>query len=117
MFEPIMGSRVREQVLLFLHMHGSGYAREISRFFDAPLDSVQKQLKRLESGGVLISESKGRTLIYRFDKGCIYLRELHALLDGVNRKANNSIEQIKASNICKQKTYKKNRVVVKLYTD
>ena len=84
MLEPVFGSLVREQVLLFIYSHGEGYAREISRYFETPLDSVQKQLKRLERGSVLICERKGRTLIYRFNKKYPFLNELCELLYRVN---------------------------------
>ncbi len=84
MLEPVLGSLVREQVLLFVHIHGEGYAREISRYFDASLDSVQKQLKRLKKGSVLVCERKGRTLIYSFNKEYPFLNELGRLLDRVS---------------------------------
>ena len=80
MLEPVLGSLVREQVLLFIHVHGEGYAREISRYFDASLDSVQKQLKRLKKGSVLVCERKGRTHIYSFNKKYAFLNELCRLL-------------------------------------
>jgi len=85
MLEPILGSLVREQVLLFIHNHGEGYAREISRFFKASLDSVQKQLKRLQSGYVLKSVRKGKTLIYSFNEDYQYLKALRVLLEGINK--------------------------------
>ncbi len=84
MLEPVLGSIVREQVLLFIHFHGEGYAREISRNYDASLDSVQKQLKRLESGSVLTCERKGRTLIYSFNREYAFLTELRGLIDRVS---------------------------------
>ncbi|RKZ10154.1 ArsR family transcriptional regulator [Candidatus Fermentibacteria bacterium] len=84
MLVPVLGSLVREQVLLFIHVHGEGYAREISRYFDASLDSVQKQLKRLKKGSVLLCERKGRTLIYSFNREYPFLNELCRLLDRVS---------------------------------
>lgn len=92
MLEPVLGSLVREQVLLFIHAHGEGYAREISRYYDAPLDSVQKQLKRLESASLLKSERKGRTVIYRFSMGYIFLPELRRLLDRVSSCSSSDIK-------------------------
>ncbi len=83
MLEPVLGSTVREQVLLFIHSHGEGYAREIARYYDAPLDSVQKQLKRLAKGSVLTFKKKGRTLVYRFSEDCEFLPELCGLLSRV----------------------------------
>ncbi|MEN8209834.1 MAG: hypothetical protein ABFR50_11360 [Candidatus Fermentibacteria bacterium] len=84
MLEPVLGSLVREQVLVFIHTYGEGFAREISRYFEASLDSVQKQLKRLEKGAVLVCEQKGRTLIYSFNKEYPLLKELVGLLDRVS---------------------------------
>ncbi len=53
MLEPLLGSKGRERVLVFLRARKEGYAREIARFFDTDLVQVQKQLDRLEFGGVL----------------------------------------------------------------
>ncbi|MBN2587706.1 MAG: winged helix-turn-helix transcriptional regulator [Candidatus Fermentibacteraceae bacterium] len=81
MLEPIIGSLVREQVLLFMHARGKGYAREIARFFNASLDSVQKQLKRLAEDYVLVSEKVGRTVVYRFDPEYPFLAEVRSLME------------------------------------
>ncbi|MCK4806713.1 MAG: winged helix-turn-helix transcriptional regulator [Candidatus Aegiribacteria sp.] len=120
MLEPVLGSLVREQVLLFIHVHGEGYAREISRYFEAPLDSVQKQLKRLESGSVLTCERKGRTLIYRFNKEYPFLTVLCRLLERVNYYYSLDIKD----KITQKRYFKKNRkrrkgirVIVREYGD
>jgi DNA-binding transcriptional ArsR family regulator len=81
MLEPIIGSLVREQVLLFMHARGKGYAREIARFFNSSLDSVQKQLKRLEEDSVLASEKVGRTIVYSFDPEYPFLAEVGYLME------------------------------------
>lgn len=81
MLEAILGSKVREKVLLFLNAEGKGYAREIARSVGAPLDSVQKQLKRLEHGKVLKSWTEGKTVIYAFSSRCEYMPELRHLLE------------------------------------
>ena len=83
MLEPLLGSSTREQVLLFIHARGSGYAREIAGFFQTSLDPVQKQLKRLEAGGILLSCFKGRTLLYRFNPRYQFIGELKLLLKKV----------------------------------
>ncbi|MBD3278493.1 MAG: ArsR family transcriptional regulator [Candidatus Aegiribacteria sp.] len=80
MFEPLLGSLAREQVLLFIHLRSTGYAREISRYFGLPVDSVQKQLKRLKHADLLTSRTSGRTVIYEFNTKCPYLEELRWLL-------------------------------------
>jgi hypothetical protein len=43
----LIGSINKERVLVFLTARGNGYARQIARFFDAPLNPVQKALDGL----------------------------------------------------------------------
>ena len=83
MLESILGSINRERVLLFISCREEGYGREICRFFKTDLDPIQKQLDKLESGGVLISRVAGKTRLYSFNPRCPYLKELKALLEKV----------------------------------
>jgi len=80
MLEPILGSTNAERVLMYILAHDEGYARGIARFVGADPDSTQKQLARLEMGGVLASKSEGRTRLYRFNPRYSFLKELKALL-------------------------------------
>jgi hypothetical protein len=81
MLEPLLGSKSSEKVLIFIEVLGEGYAREISRFFGIALDPIQKQLDKLELGGILASLLKGRTRIYTFNPRYPFLKELKAMLD------------------------------------
>jgi len=81
MLEPILGSVSRERVLIFLYAREEGYAREIARFFDTNLVQVQKQVDRLELGGLLAGRSAGRTRLYKFNPRYPFLKELIALLE------------------------------------
>jgi len=81
MLEPILGSTNSERVLMFLHMRQEGYAREIARFFSATLDPIQKQLTKLETGGVLVSRAAGRTRLFSFNPRYPMIDELRALLE------------------------------------
>lgn len=81
MLEPLLGSKSSEKVLIFIEVLGEGYAREISRFFGIALDPIQKQLGKLELGGVLVSFLKGRTLIYSFNPRYPFLKELKVILN------------------------------------
>jgi len=81
MIEPILGSKNAERVLMYLLVRNQGYTREIARFWGADPDSTQKQLARLERGGVLDSKSEGRTRIYRMNPRYSFLKELKALLN------------------------------------
>ena len=81
MLEPLLGSMNRERILLYLNIRKEGYAREISRFFRTGLDPIQKQLERLENGGVLYSRSEGKTRLYGLNPRYPFLAGLRALLD------------------------------------
>ena len=81
MLEPVLGSTSSERVLIFILARGKGYATEISRFFAAGLSPIQKQLDKLESGGVLVCQTAGRTRLYEFNPRYPFLKELKALLE------------------------------------
>ncbi len=66
MLEVILGLKNRERVLQFVFSKGEGYAKEIADFYDTSLDPVQKQLEKLELGGVLVSKTVGRTRLFIF---------------------------------------------------
>ena len=81
MLEPLLGSTNAEYVLVFLLARQEGYATEIARFFETNLYGVQKQLDRLEAGGILVSYKVGRTRVYTFNPRYPFLEELKALLE------------------------------------
>jgi DNA-binding transcriptional ArsR family regulator len=80
MLEPILGSRSAQQVLLYLHNYEEGYALGIARTFGLPLSSVQKQLRKFESGGVVVSRLVGRTRVYTWNPRYPLRHALRALL-------------------------------------
>ena len=80
MLEPLLGSVNAERVLLFLLARDEGYASEIAAFFDTDLFGIQKQLDKMETGGVLASRTAGRTRLYRFSPRYAFVKELKALL-------------------------------------
>lgn len=81
MLAPLLGSENSERVLIFLLTRENGYAREIAQFFDANLYAIQKQLEKLEAGGVLVSKTAGRTRLYQFNPRYPFMGELIALLE------------------------------------
>ena len=80
MLEPLLGSTNAERSLLFILIREQGYASEIADFFDTDLYGIQKQLDKLENGGVLASYKAGRTRLYRFNPRYSFLKELRLLL-------------------------------------
>ncbi|MGA2820832.1 MAG: winged helix-turn-helix domain-containing protein [Anaerolineales bacterium] len=81
MLQALLGSESSERVLIFLLARNEGYGAEIARFYGAELYAVQKQLDKLEAGGVLVSRTAGRTRLYTFDPRYPFLGELKALLE------------------------------------
>ena len=80
MLEAIFGSKNRERVLQFILANGDGYAKEIADFYGTSIDPIQKQLKKLEIGGVLVCRNVGRTRLFIFNPRYAFLNELQVLL-------------------------------------
>lgn len=81
MIEVLLGSKNAERVLIYIFAREEGYAREIARFFETDLKSIQNQLDKLEAGGVLVSREVGRTRPYVFNPRYPFLSELKALVE------------------------------------
>lgn len=81
MLESVFGNATVEKVLLYLQNYDEGYASEIASTFSLSLSVVQKQLKRLEDGGVIVSQPKGRTRIFLWNPRYPFRKELKSLLE------------------------------------
>jgi hypothetical protein len=80
MLGELFGSTNKERVLIYLIARDKGYAREIARFYDTPLNPIQKALDALERAGVLVSRAVGPTREYEFNPRYALRDELRALL-------------------------------------
>ena len=90
MLEAIFGNATAERVLLYLENYDEGYAQAISDTFDGfTVRMVQVQLARFERGGVLVSETIGRTRLFSWNPRYPFRRELRSLL----RKALDSLPE------------------------
>ena len=81
MLQTLFGSKKKEQILLYLAARKEGYAREIAKYYSSSLSPFQRQLDRLEMGGILLSKSFGKTRIYYFNPRFPFLKELIVLLE------------------------------------
>ncbi len=79
--EVLLGSVNKERVLQYILAFEEGYAREIARFYETDLTPIQKQLEKLELGGVLISREAGRTRLYSFNPRYAFLGAMKELLE------------------------------------
>ncbi|MEE9581047.1 MAG: hypothetical protein V3V74_07020 [Nitrosomonadaceae bacterium] len=83
MLECVLGSQSAEKVLVFLCCRDEGYASGIAKFFDTGVTPIKKQLEKLEVGGVLVSRSVGKTLVFRFNPRNPFIDEIKALMTKV----------------------------------
>jgi DNA-binding MarR family transcriptional regulator len=81
MIEVLFGSKNAERVLIYIYSRQEGYAREIARFYNTDLKSIQNQLDKMESAGILVSREAGRTRPYTFNPRYSLLAELKGLLE------------------------------------
>jgi hypothetical protein len=78
--EGILGSRSAAQVLLFIEAYGSGHGLRIADTYGVPVSSIQRQLRRLEAAGVLLSRTVGKTRLFEFNTRNPTVRSLRAFL-------------------------------------
>ncbi len=65
--EVVFGNRTALRVLLYLERYGQAYPTQIARGFMIPVNMVQKQLQRLEEGGLLMSRRQGKHRIFTWN--------------------------------------------------
>jgi len=75
------GSISRTRVLLALQLLVESYPRELARFLELHLSSVQKAIRSLEKDGLVAGRSVGRTRVYRVNPRAFARRELTAYLE------------------------------------
>lgn len=80
MLDELLGSKNRERVLQYIYSNKQGYAKEIAEFYSSSVNPIKKQLERLELGGILVSQTVGRTRLFMFNPRYAFKNELEALL-------------------------------------
>lgn len=75
------GSATRSRILLALRLMGSSYPRELARVLSVALNGVQGALRSLETDGMIIGRSAGRTRIFELNPRFFAATELRAFLD------------------------------------
>jgi len=78
--ESIAGNRTAARVLLFLEAYGAGHASRIAETYGVSPSVVQKQLRRLETNGVLVSRMVGKTRLFEFNMRNPTVRNLRKFL-------------------------------------
>ncbi|NGX39573.1 MAG: hypothetical protein KR126chlam1_00905 [Chlamydiae bacterium] len=79
MLEYLFGNKNVEKILVYLLLHEKTYATELSKIFRTPLDPMQKTLRKLENGGLLVSFKEGKTRVFQWNPRYPFLDEIQAL--------------------------------------
>ena len=77
----LFGNRTAACVLLFLQSYGEGHAMRIADTFGFGLSMTQRQLRRLEAEGVLLSRRVGNVRLFSFNERHATVRHLQRLLE------------------------------------
>ena len=77
----LFGNRTAACVLLFLQSYGEGHAMRIAETFGFGLNMTQRQLKRLEGEGVLLSRRVGNVRLFSFNQRNATVRHLQRMLE------------------------------------
>jgi predicted transcriptional regulator len=76
----LLRAESQEKVLIYLLLRGTGYGKNIAEFYGVPANPVQKQLARLESDGVIVSQLIGKVRNYELNPRYPFLSPLKELL-------------------------------------
>jgi hypothetical protein len=79
MLEYLFSNKNVEKTLMFLCLHGKANATQLSRAFGSALDPIQKTLRKLEDGGLLVSFPEGRTCVFQWNPRYPFGREIQVL--------------------------------------
>jgi len=79
MLEYLFANKNVEKILIYLFLHRKANATELSRAFKTSLDPIQKTLKKLEEGGLLVSFLEGRTRVFQWNPRYPFLQEIQHL--------------------------------------
>ncbi len=80
--DRLFGSATRSRLLskFMLHPDGTFYIRELSVGLGIPYSMLYKEIKNLESLGILMEEKRGRITVISLNRSLPYLKELKGLI-------------------------------------
>lgn len=81
MLEYLFVNKNVEKILIYLSLHEKANASELRTVFGSALDPIQKTLRKLEEGGLLISFLEGKTRVFQWNPRYAFLKEIQALVE------------------------------------
>ena len=79
MLEYLFSNKNVEKILIYLQLHGKAHGALLSHIFNSSLDPIQKTLRKLEEGGLLVSFLEGKTRVFQWNPRYPFLQEIKAL--------------------------------------
>lgn len=82
MIDALISSKTRIKLLLkfFLNSHTTAYLRSLESEFGESSNGIRIELNRLETAGLLLSESEGNKKIFRANTGHPLFKEIHNII-------------------------------------
>lgn len=80
MFEYLFSNKNVEKILMYLSLHEKANASELKKTFGTALDPIQKTLRKLEEGGLLVSFLEGKTRVFEWNPRYPFLVEVQSLI-------------------------------------
>ena len=81
MYKALFGNNVVELCLLYIVNYGEGHINGIAKTFAISPGQVQRQLEKLEAGGILVSQFSGNTKNFRINPRLAMKAELTTLME------------------------------------
>lgn len=83
MYAALFGNRVAEKCILYIVNYGEGHIRGIASTFGIHPRSVQLQLEKLESDGILVNRMVGNSKLFKLNPRLPIKAELTALAEKI----------------------------------
>lgn len=81
MYQSLFGNAVAEKVMLYIANYGEGYINKMAKVYGISPSQIQKQLVKLEAGGILVSRLTGNLRVFTFNPRLAIKKELLVLLE------------------------------------
>ena len=76
----LIGSKTAEKIFLYLHHYPEGHARGIANEMRMGFSQVDRQLKKYEDVGLLLSRQVGKTRVYLFNPRYIFYSQVKEMV-------------------------------------
>lgn len=83
MYEALFGNETAEKSLLYIVNYGEGHINGIASTFEISPGQVQRTLKKLEAGGILVSQFSGNARMFKINPRLVFKKELTVLLEKI----------------------------------